>query len=50
MVQADVARVPVIEPASGKLVGLMARKDLLAVRGAMLRQERERAAFLRRRR
>jgi chloride channel protein, CIC family len=43
MAAADVGRVPVVDRASGKLVGLLARRDLLRVRAHASRQERERA-------
>ncbi len=43
MAAADVGRVPVIERATGKLVGLIARRDLLRVRASAARLERERA-------
>ena len=46
MADGDYARVPVVDPATQRLVGLMTRKDLLAVRSRLLRQERERAALL----
>ncbi|HEV2562390.1 MAG TPA: chloride channel protein [Rhizomicrobium sp.] len=45
MAAADVGRVPIIER-SGKLVGLVARRDLLAVRKHVAREERERGAAL----
>jgi chloride channel protein, CIC family len=47
MVEADVGRVPVLERRSGKVVGLVARRDLLHVRARMLRDERERGRLLR---
>ncbi|MFC3675624.1 chloride channel protein [Ferrovibrio xuzhouensis] len=50
MAAGDYARVPVIDPASRRLLGLMTRKDLLAVRSRVMRQESERAALLRPRR
>jgi H+/Cl- antiporter ClcA/CBS domain-containing protein len=46
MVSEDVGRVPIVDP-EGKLLGLVARKDLLRVRARLQRQEQERAAFLR---
>ena len=45
MVQADVARVPVIRPEDGVLVGLVARSDLLRVRARLLAEESERQRF-----
>jgi chloride channel protein, CIC family len=47
MVEADVGRVPVLERRSGKVVGLVARRDLLHVRARLLRDERERGRLLR---
>jgi CBS domain-containing protein len=46
MIEADVGRVPIVDPASGKLVGLVARKDLLRLRAASGALERERQAFV----
>ncbi|MGH8298039.1 MAG: chloride channel protein [Steroidobacteraceae bacterium] len=46
MASADVGRVPVVDRASSKLVGLLARRDLLRVRAHAARLERERAAPL----
>jgi CIC family chloride channel protein len=43
MAAADVGRVPVIDRATGTLVGLIARRDLLRVRASAARLERERA-------
>lgn len=48
MAQADIGRVPVVDAAQGKLVGIVARKDLLRVRARMLMHEKERSAPLRR--
>ena len=45
MVDHDLGRVPVVRPADGRLVGLVARKDLLAVRARLLQEERGREAF-----
>jgi CBS domain-containing protein len=45
MVAADVGRVPVLLRESGKLAGIVARKDLLRVRTRLLAEERERARF-----
>ncbi|PST19791.1 chloride channel protein [Rhizobium sp. JAB6] len=47
MIQADTGRVPVVEPQTGRLVGLIARKDLLRLRSAANRAELERGAYLR---
>jgi chloride channel protein, CIC family len=43
MAAADVGRVPVVDRATGRLVGLLARRDLLRVRASAARLERERA-------
>ena len=43
MAAADVGRVPVVDRATGKLAGLVARRDLLRVRAHAARLERERA-------
>ncbi|CAM3791228.1 chloride channel protein [Bordetella tumulicola] len=40
-------RVPIVERATGRLVGLVGRKDLLRVRAGRLRDERERTAYFR---
>ncbi|MGV1789719.1 chloride channel protein [Rhizobium sp. A37_96] len=47
MIHADTGRVPVVEPQTGRLVGLIARKDLLRLRSASNRAELERGAYLR---
>jgi chloride channel protein, CIC family len=47
MAEADVGRVPVVARADGRLVGIVARKDLLRVRARRHAQERERARLLR---
>ncbi|NLR99693.1 chloride channel protein [Rhizobium sp. P38BS-XIX] len=47
MIQGDTGRVPVVEVQSGRLVGLIARKDLLRLRSAINRSELERGAYLR---
>lgn len=39
-------RVPVTDPASGALVGLLTRKDLLQVRATVVQSERERRVYL----
>jgi chloride channel protein, CIC family len=43
MASADVGRVPIIDRTTGKLAGLLARRDLLRVRAHAARLERERA-------
>jgi len=43
MAAADIGRVPIIDRATGKLAGLLARRDLLRVRAHAARLERERA-------
>ncbi len=48
MIAEDVGRLPVIDPASGRLVGILARRDLLQARAGTHREERERQRFLRR--
>ncbi|MET4089342.1 CBS domain-containing protein [Bradyrhizobium sp. RT7b] len=45
MVLADVGRVPIVERASGHLVGLGARKDLLRIRATARSVEKQRSAF-----
>jgi CBS domain-containing protein len=47
MAVADIGRVPVVDPVHGKLVGIVARKDLLRVRAKMRMHELERSAPLR---
>jgi H+/Cl- antiporter ClcA/CBS domain-containing protein len=47
MIAADVGRVPVTDPKSGALVGLIARKDLLRLRSAAGSLERDRQAYFR---
>jgi CBS-domain-containing membrane protein len=46
MAAADVGRVPILSRADGKVVGLVARRDLLRVRATVVRHERERAVLL----
>jgi chloride channel protein, CIC family len=46
MAAADLGRVPIVERQSGKLVGLVARRDLLAVRKQVIREENERGRML----
>jgi chloride channel protein, CIC family len=43
MASAHVGRVPIVDPTTGKLAGLLARRDLLRVRANAARLERERA-------
>jgi chloride channel protein, CIC family len=50
MVENDIGRVPIVDPATRRLVGLVARKDLMRVRVATGRLESEREAFFGRRR
>jgi CBS domain-containing protein len=45
MAENGIGRVPVID-ASGRLVGLVARKDLLAARARRVAEERDRARLL----
>jgi CIC family chloride channel protein len=45
MIAADVGRVPVVQPGTGMLVGLIARKDLLRLRSATGSLERDRRAY-----
>jgi len=47
MALTGVGRVPIVERATGRLVGLVGRKDLLRVRAGRLRDERERTAYFR---
>lgn len=46
MIHADTGRVPVVETQTGRLLGLIARKDLLRLRSATNRAELERGAYL----
>ena len=46
MLSADVGRIPIVERGSGKLVGLVARKDLLRLRSALKSSESERRPYL----
>jgi Mg2+/Co2+ transporter CorC len=48
MLSAGQGRLPVTDPESGALVGLLTRKDLLQVRAATVRAEAERRAYFRR--
>ena len=47
MVANDVGRVPIIDPATRHIVGLVARKDLMRVRAASRLQDLERQSFFR---
>ena len=47
MVAAGVGRVPIVAPEDGRVVGMVARKDLLRVRATLLAEESYRAASLR---
>ena len=47
MLAAGQGRLPVTDPQSGRLVGLLTRKDLLQVRATVVRAEAERRAFFR---
>jgi CIC family chloride channel protein len=47
MAAADVGRVPILSRETGKVVGLVARRDLLRVRAGVVRHEREREVLLR---
>ena len=46
MIAADLGRIPVVDPDSRKLVGLIARKDVLRLRSTSLTLESERRAFI----
>ena len=47
MAIADVGRVPILRRSDDKLVGLVARRDLLRVRADVVRHEHEREVLLR---
>jgi CIC family chloride channel protein len=47
MAVADIGRVPILDRATKKIVGLVARRDLLRVRARVIREERERRRMLR---
>ncbi|TXH35974.1 MAG: CBS domain-containing protein [Rhodospirillaceae bacterium] len=49
MMESDTGRIPIIDPASGKLLGLVSRRDLLRARAQGRLAERDRAAYLLRR-
>ena len=44
MLQSGQGRIPVVDPETGRLVGLVSRKDILQVRAAVTRSETERSA------
>ncbi|WP_434713584.1 chloride channel protein (plasmid) [Rhizobium sp. YTUHZ045] len=46
MLSSDMGRVPIVDPQSGKLVGLIARKDLLRLRSSLRTAELDRRPFL----
>jgi CBS domain-containing protein len=46
MAVSDVGCVPILRRSDEKLVGLVARRDLLRVRAAVVRHEREREVLL----
>jgi len=46
MLAADVGRIPIVDPETGRLQGLLARKDLLRLRHAANAQENERKPYL----
>ena len=50
MIGADAGRVPILDPATGALAGLVARKDLLQVHARALTDERQRSVMMRWRR
>jgi H+/Cl- antiporter ClcA len=45
MIEADIGRIPIVEQGTGRLAGLIARKDLLRIRAKAGLQERERSAY-----
>ncbi|CAN7589916.1 chloride channel protein [Rhizobium sp. LjRoot258] len=47
MISTDAGRIPVVDPQTRKLVGLIARKDLLRLRSSLRTTELDRRAFLR---
>jgi hypothetical protein len=46
MLSSDKGRIPIVEPDTGKLAGLVARKDLLRLRSALKSSEQERRPYL----
>ncbi|MEO8883395.1 MAG: chloride channel protein [Devosia sp.] len=49
MIAHDIGRMPIVAPETGKLVGLIARKDILRLRGSAAVEEQHRKAYWRRR-
>jgi CBS domain-containing protein len=49
MVAADVGRVPILDPKTSGLVGLVSRKDLLRIRATAKSAEAQRVAYFARR-
>jgi chloride channel protein, CIC family len=47
MVQDDSGRAPIVDPETGRLVGLVSRQDLLRIRARQVSEERERSRVLR---
>ena len=45
MIEHDVSRVPIVDPADRRLLGLVARKDLFKIRSNATAQENERTAY-----
>ncbi|MRT32949.1 chloride channel protein, partial [Xylella fastidiosa subsp. multiplex] len=48
MALSGAGRVPILERGSGRVLGIVGRKDLFRSRASRLREESERAAFWRR--
>ena len=48
MALSGAGRVPILDRASGRVLGIVGRKDLFRSRARRLREEAERASFLRR--
>ena len=42
----DAGRIPIVERETGRLIGLIARKDLLRLRSALRSEESERRPYL----
>jgi chloride channel protein, CIC family len=49
MLSTDAGRIPIVDPTSGKLCGLIARKDLLRLRSSLRTSEFERRPYISRR-
>jgi CBS domain-containing protein len=47
MVEAGLGRVPIVDPQSSRLVGLVARRDLLSIRSRAASSEHDRGTFFR---